>query len=215
MKKSDYMMAFFTIIAIFILVFPPTSNAFFGFTDAYPLIGGFLKFFLFASFGDVISHRIRNHNYAVPGLLYKAIVWGVIGIIIVFVFHIFSMGILSLQDEGLLPFAGNMFAFALFTSVFMNMIFAPTMMLFHRITDHYIEHRIVSDQHQIKTTIDMVDYRGFLSFVVFKTIPLFWIPAHTITFMLSDTYRVFFASMLGIALGLLLGIAKPKVKQGG
>jgi hypothetical protein len=48
------------------------------------------------------------------------------------------------------------------------------------------------------------------SFVFKRTIPLFWIPAHTITFMLPDEYRVLFAAALGIALGVILAIASSK-----
>ena len=215
MKKRDYLVLFLSVLAVFLIVFPVTSKAFFSFTDRYAIFGGFIKFFLFATFGDILSHRIKYRNYRVPGLLYKAFIWGFIGISVVFVFQIFTVGIDHLQTIGLLPFAGSVFASAVFTSIFMNVTFGPTMMLFHRVTDHYIEHKVDDRKHRLTETIQTLDYRGFLRFVVFKTIPLFWIPAHTITFMLDDTYRVFFASLLGVALGLLLGIAKPTIKQEG
>jgi hypothetical protein len=44
-------------------------------------------------------------------------------------------------------------------------------------------------------------------FVFKKTIPLFWIPAHTITFMLPSQYQVLFAASLSIVLGVLLSVA--------
>ncbi|MCX7905011.1 MAG: Mpv17/PMP22 family protein, partial [Caloramator sp.] len=50
----------------------------------------------------------------------------------------------------------------------------------------------------------------FISFVVLKTIPFFWIPAHTITFLLPSEYRVLMASFLSIALGAILSLAKRK-----
>jgi hypothetical protein len=43
-----------------------------------------------------------------------------------------------------------------------------------------------------------------------KTIPLFWIPAHTITFSLPPEYRVLMASFLSIALGGILAFAKRR-----
>ena len=47
--------------------------------------------------------------------------------------------------------------------------------------------------------------------VVFKkTIPLFWFPAHTITFILPSTFQVLFAALLGVALGLILALASNK-----
>ena len=50
-------------------------------------------------------------------------------------------------------------------------------------------------------------------FVYKKTIPLFWIPAHTITFLLPAEYRILVAALLGIVLGVILGIASLKSKE--
>jgi hypothetical protein len=46
-----------------------------------------------------------------------------------------------------------------------------------------------------------------------KTIPFFWIPAHTLTFLLPSEYRVLAAAMLSIALGLILTITKKKPSE--
>jgi hypothetical protein len=43
-----------------------------------------------------------------------------------------------------------------------------------------------------------------------KTIPLFWYPAHTITFLLPAEQRVLFAALLGIVLGVLLAVSTKK-----
>ena len=45
------------------------------------------------------------------------------------------------------------------------------------------------------------------NFVIKKTIPLFWFPAHTITFILPANLQVLFAALLGVALGLILALA--------
>jgi hypothetical protein len=47
-----------------------------------------------------------------------------------------------------------------------------------------------------------------VSFVLLRTIPFFWIPAHTLTFMLPPEYRVLAAAMLSVALGAILAFAK-------
>jgi hypothetical protein len=47
-------------------------------------------------------------------------------------------------------------------------------------------------------------------FVFKKTIPFFWIPAHTITFLLPPELRVLFAAALGIVLGVILALASLK-----
>jgi hypothetical protein len=48
------------------------------------------------------------------------------------------------------------------------------------------------------------------NFVFKKTIPFFWIPAHTLTFILPADYQVLFAALLSIALGLILAFASLK-----
>jgi ABC-type phosphate/phosphonate transport system permease subunit len=50
------------------------------------------------------------------------------------------------------------------------------------------------------------------SFVFKKTIPFFWYPAHTITFLLPQNFQVLFAAFLGVALGVILSIANLKKK---
>jgi hypothetical protein len=52
-----------------------------------------------------------------------------------------------------------------------------------------------------------LDWTTMWGFVFKKTIPLFWIPAQTINFMLPEEYRVLFAAFLSIVLGVLLSVA--------
>jgi hypothetical protein len=119
------------------------------------------------------------------------------------------------MENGLLPFAGNTLATAFFTSVIINLSFAPSMMGFHRITDTFADLRFIEKQKnlKLKTIVKKVDWDNFVSFVVFITIPGFWIPAHTITFSLPKEYQVLMAAFLSIALGAILSFAKAKNKQ--
>ena len=57
-------------------------------------------------------------------------------------------------------------------------------------TDTLIDHATRGDKPPISAVISSVDWAGFVSFVVGKTIPLIWISAHTLTFMLPPEYRV-------------------------
>jgi hypothetical protein len=86
--------------------------------------------------------------------------------------------------------------------------------MLHRITDTYIElsEGKVKNLKKIKLddVVSKINLKTFISFVVMKTIPLFWIPAHTITFLLHAGYRVLFAAYLSIALGVILTVAKTK-----
>ncbi len=207
MRRTDVYVTLVAAVVVVLLVIPATHHAFFGFTDEHYVLGGFVKFFLFASFGDLLSHRLRHGDWRVPGMLAKAFAWGVIGVFVVFAFHIFTAGVTALQAEGVLPFGEVRFFFAFFTSLFMNLFFAPAMMLSHRISDSFIEMRVKKTGKSLKEALEKIDYSAFIR-MLFRTIPFFWLPAHTITFLLSPTYRAFFAALLGVMLGLFLNMFK-------
>ncbi|MDE7102493.1 MAG: hypothetical protein K2O37_06815, partial [Bacteroidales bacterium] len=57
-----------------------------------------------------------------------------------------------------------------------------------------------------------IDWKRQWSFVFKKTIPFFWIPAHTVTFMLPGEYQVLFAAFLGVVLGIILAFAAHQSK---
>ena len=56
-------------------------------------------------------------------------------------------------------------------------------------------------------TLAGLDWHRQWNFVFKKTIPLFWYPAHTVTFLLPGDARVLFAALLGVILGILLAVA--------
>ena len=207
--KKDHIISITVFLITSLLVFVITRDFFLSFAASYALVAGFIKFFVLATIGGFIGIRIRKGKWKKPDyLLVKAIVWGVIGIVIVLMFGIFSSGVEFLQAEKILPFEGSVIAFALFTSISMNLTFAPTMMAFHRISDTYLNLRVSNKNVSLKDAIEEIKWNQFVSFIVLKTIPLFWIPAHTITFLLPSEYRVLFAAVLGILLGLILGLFK-------
>lgn len=100
-------------------------------------------------------------------------------------------------------------------SVFMNTFYAPVMMTLHKITDTHI----LNTGGTLGGLFTPIDFRGIITnlnwdvqwnFVFKKTIPFFWYPAHTITFLLPVDYQVLFAAILGIALGTILAMASLK-----
>jgi len=62
----------------------------------------------------------------------------------------------------------------------------------------------------IDDIVSRIDWKEFVSFIILKTIPFFWIPAHTITFLLPAEYRVLVASLLSVALGVILAFSYEK-----
>ena len=100
----------------------------------------------------------------------------------------------------------------------MNLTFGPTFMAVHKCSDTYLALRAANGKKvSLATIIDTVDWKRFVSFTLFKTVPLFWIPAHTLTFMLPSEYQVMLAALLSVALGIILNLKKapassPKTK---
>lgn len=222
MKYKDFIWIGIIILITSFIVIPASRNIFESLTQSYPYMMGFIKTALLASMGERLVVRIKTGSYfSDQGFLLKALVWGLLGMGFVLFFKLFAEGVALTQAARLLPSISeplwaSLLLTAFLISVTMNVVFAPTFMLLHRITDGYIHlaegklNKILSVK--ISDVIDRINFTYFFEFVLFKTIPFFWIPAHTITFLLPENYRVLMAAYLSIALGLLLTLTKPKVQ---
>ncbi len=218
MKKKDLIWIGLLMIIGFLLTYPLTNEIYTATNRAHPYIMGFVKVSILATMGEVLALRIVSGDYKKPvGVIYKFIVWGFLGMGFVIAFELFANGVTGAMNKGLLPSAAPdttlaKLLFAFFTSTFMNLIFAPTFMTLHRLTDTFID--LGQGQFskikkvKLRAVTDKIDWYGFISFVVFKTIPLFWIPAHTITFLLPGDYRVLVAEFLSLVLGVILAYSK-------
>jgi hypothetical protein len=215
--KSQPAALMFAVLAplcfVLVLVFPQSHAAFQAATAAHPYIMGFVKFALLATTGDILAGKLSGGAFAFPkSALPKAAIWGVIGMMVALTFPLFNNGVMAAQELNLLFGGGNNIITAILTSAVMNLTFGPVMMAFHRVTDTALELRSGGRAASLKAAVAQIDWPGFVGFVVCRTIPFFWIPAHALTFLLPYQYRVFASAFLSIALGLLLAIAK---KRGG
>ena len=100
----------------------------------------------------------------------------------------------------------------------MNLIYAPMLMTFHKITDAHIMGNGGTLAGLFKPIrfgelLKGIDWGVMWNFVFKKTIPIFWIPAHTITFLLPPMWRVLFAALLSVALGIFLAIASAMSRK--
>ena len=97
----------------------------------------------------------------------------------------------------------------------MNTLFAPVFMTLHKISDDHIAQTggtlkgYFSPWH-FGELFAALNWGVMWNFVFKKTIPLFWIPAHTITFLLPPDFRTLFAACLGIVLGVFMSLASMK-----
>lgn len=231
MKRTD-LIFFLAILILFapFFVFDSVYHFYDTFNKEHGMIASFIKFAILATLGEIIALRIREGIYYRRnfGVIPRAMVWGFIGITIKIAFIIFATGTPAVLNYlgaenalGALSttgFSGIKLLTAFATSVAMNLIFAPVFMTFHKITDTHIiwnggTLKGFFTPIQFKKIFISLDWGIQWNFVFKKTIPFFWIPAHTITFLLPPDMRVLFAAVLGIVLGVLLAIASLKSQK--
>jgi hypothetical protein len=206
------------------------------FNPEYWYISSFVKFAILATLGESLGLRISKgiYNYNGFGLMPRAIVWGFLGLGISIAFAIFAVGSPAMLEKlfGLanatesmkansfidaynIGLGGTRLLSAFAISTFMNLIFAPVFMTFHKITDiHIVDNKGTLSGFftpiKFYEIFPKLNWSVQWNFVYKKTIPFFWIPAHTITFLLPSEYRIIFAAILGIVLGIILSIAANK-----
>ena len=82
--KKDHIISLIVFLTTVLLIYIVTRDFFLSFVGAFPLIAGFVKFFILATIGDFIGLRIKSGKWGRPNyLLMKAIIWGFIGVVIV------------------------------------------------------------------------------------------------------------------------------------
>lgn len=232
MKKKDlgFIVCVLAFVSIFIFI-QPINEWFMMWSSAKDLryfVLAFFKFAVLATMGECIGLRISQgcYNKKGFGIIPRAIVWGVLGVCISIAMGIFAGGTFGfLHYFGLdinptninSQCFGTKLLYAFSVSVLMNSFFAPVFMTIHKITDTHI----INTKGTLKgffspmlvgKIIKNLNWDVQWNFVIKKTIPFFWYPAHTITFLLPNEYRVLCAALLGVALGIILSIANLKKK---
>ena len=222
-NKKTYggaMLAF--IIAVFavfaaVLIIPATREVFETLSGEHPYLMGFVKFALLATAGELIAIKMASGRFAKPAyLIARIVIWGLIGVWITYMMKIFFLGSGAMIAAGLLPgksLAADSITYKLIrafaTAATMNLTFGPTFMAVHKCSDTYLALRAQNGRGvKLSEVIDAVDWKRFVSFTLFKTVPIFWIPAHTVTFLLPPAYQVMLAALLSVALGIILNLRK-------
>ncbi|MEI6765131.1 MAG: Mpv17/PMP22 family protein [Bacteroidota bacterium] len=224
MKKTDaFIIAGIIILLSPFFIFPQVFHAYETFNKEHGMVMAFIKFGILATFGEAVGLRIKTgvYNHKGFGLIPRAIVWGFLGLTIAAAFKIFATGVpvfLAYLGKANAPeaikgvFSLTKLCTAFAISAAMNVTYAPVMMTFHKITDTHILSnggRFACLFRPIKFAdiFVSINWRVQWNFVFKKTIPFFWIPAHTITFLLPPEYQVLFAAALSVALGIFLAVA--------
>lgn len=165
----------------------------------YPILSAAVQFAILGTLGEVISFSIQKKKAAIPctwpQLGAKLLAWALLGIIIKYGFTGMRGFTRALVEHQLLPaFFGAGFGWALALSVLTNTFFGPQMMAFHRIEDNLI-----------------LGQKGFQGITrAWWTLVWFWIPAHTITFLLPTDYQIGLAAAWSLVLGLIMGFTRKR-----
>lgn len=191
-------------------------NQFGAVVAAYPYLSGFLKVGLLATFGEMLKVRGRTGSWKTPDLFWRFMVWGLFGVIFTYVFAMFARGAGALMGSSLWPLGVNLpysemtfsqsLIFALTTSFWMNLIFCYPMMMSHEWFNDVIKNKRFVGGEEFLHSLDLHVWGSFLP----KTILIFWIPAHTVTFCLPPDYRVLMSALLSLALGFILTVKSKK-----
>ncbi|MBG0782497.1 MAG: Mpv17/PMP22 family protein [Bacteroidales bacterium] len=227
MKRNDWIVILIILIlgAAFVWL-PGLASTYEKLNLEHGILMSFVKFAILSTFGECLALRIKTGKYNRKGfgIVPRAVVWGFLGITIKMAFVIYAAGTPQLLSyfgwpEATTSLSGGLSIMALFTafsiSTTMNLTFAPVMMTIHKITDIHILETGGTLQGLLRPIamgriFTHLDWKIQWNFVFKKTIPFFWIPAHTITFLLPVNFQVLFAASLGIALGLILSLATQK-----
>jgi hypothetical protein len=229
MKKQDvYVLLGAILFFAPFFVFKAIYHCYEEINQQLPLVLAFFKFAILATFGEMLGLRIRTGKYNMPnfGILPRAVVWGFLGIWIAIAMSVFRSGVPVYLSKfqvfsGICEaMTGGFSALKLWgafcISVMMNTTFAPVFMTLHKITDTHIMQTggtltgFFSKKIHFTQIVSSLNWKVQWNFVFKKTLPLFWIPAHTLTFILPPNYQVLFAALLGVCLGVILSIAARK-----
>ena len=235
MRRGDIILLFgFAALFAPFIIFPSAFGWYREVNRDYPYLASFVKFFVLATMGEILGLRIRTEGYQLRGfgVLPRAIVWGLLGISLKMAFVIFAEGAPAMLASMGFKFPdGNpadilnrvffsepswlhlLTAFSVGTML--NLFFAPVFMTVHKITDTHIMQtggtlKGFLGPVDVKEIIAGINWRVQWDFVFKKTIPLFWIPAQTINFLLPAEFRILVAAIYSIILGVILAIAAHK-----
>lgn len=172
-------------------------NWYIEFVTAQPIVSAIIQFALLGTLGDTVSFWIVKRKIFLPynhkTLILKIVEWSILAVMIKYAFIGFHGFIEALINNGYLPrIEGIGKSFAISTS--MNLQFGPFLVIMHRLLDNLIAG---------KPNWKNLD-KGFYSLL------WFWIPAHTITFILPREFQIGLAAIWSLALGIILGFYNRK-----
>jgi hypothetical protein len=162
-----------------------------------PFLSAFIQFALLGTLGEVVASILTKKKIFIKKIISSIFVWGILGIIIKFVFTGFNGFVQYVTSKGYLP-VGEVYS-AFFKSLFTNIMFGPWLVIIHRFLDSLF---------MFKIKIPVEGIKGAM-----LTLLWFWIPAHTVTFLLPEHWQITLAAVWSFVLGLLLSFFLKKTDK--
>ena len=159
---------------------------------AHPILTAMAQFAVLGTLGDIIAKCLITRRFFLPfdikTTLLKMLEWALLAICIKYAFVGFNGFVDTLAAHGMLPELGKI-GRAFSISLTMNLQFGPFLVITHRLLDNAIAR---------KSNWANID-KGMFSLI------WFWIPAHTLTFILPKPFQIGLAALWSVVLGLILG----------
>ncbi|MGE5707907.1 MAG: hypothetical protein ACM3YO_06215 [Bacteroidota bacterium] len=177
---------------------------------AHPLGMAALQFMLLGTLGDWLAAKLRGGRMGGMEGLCKLPTWAILGITVKYAFLGGTGATGSLLEHGFLPGLGA-FGFAFYKSLIVNTFYGPFMMIGHRLSDDYLARQgfrpgpILRDLPKARLWPGLASIHWDSMRRSLSMIPIFWVPAHTLTFLLPEYLQVTMAAVWAIALGVMLG----------
>lgn len=175
-------------------------NTYINFVTSYPIFSAIVQFAFLGTFGDILSKWMQKGKvfspYSFSVVLLKMIEWAILAVCIKYAFVGFKGFVSNLVEYNLLPEL-NLFTRAFAISTSMNLMFGLFLVIFHRFLDNLIARE--NNWNNIN--------KGMWSLI------WFWIPAHTVTFMLDKPFQIGLAAVWSVVLGILLGYFNKQKKH--
>ncbi len=174
-------------------------NLYLSWVQANPILSTIIQFAILGTIGEIISKWLVQKNFkypfTFPMTLWKMAVWAALGVGTKYAFQGFSGFVNALMAKNMWPdFQAGTFGYAFSLSALMNLQFGLFLVIMHRVLDN------LPEKKKNWKNLDKSMY----------SLLWFWIPAHTVTFLVPDALRIGLAALWSIALGLILGFFNRK-----
>jgi hypothetical protein len=178
-------------------------NAYFAWVRAHPVLSALIQFGVLGSSGEFIATWIQARKgdwpFTFGESLLKIPAWGILGVVVKVGFTGMKGFDHALLDARFLPACfGSGLGWAFGLSFWTNLMWGPLIMVFHRIEDNLI----------LRTW----NFKGIEK--AFWTLGYFWLPAHTVTFLLPVEAQIGLAALWGMVLGVILGLCRGGAAKG-